>query len=105
MKKPKVLKRHCKHCKKHTEHKVSESKNRGRSTAHPLSKFGSRRLADRGVRRGAGNQGKFSKPPIKSWKSTGKKLSKKTDLRYTCQVCKKASVQKSGTRAKKFELV
>lgn len=105
MKKPKTIKRHCKYCKKHTEHKVSESKNKGRSKAHPLSKFGARRLAERGERRGAGNFGKFSKPPIKNWKSTGKKLSKKTDLRYTCSACNKATIQSEGVRTKKLELV
>ena len=105
MKRPKTTKRHCKFCNKHTEHKVTESKNRGRSTAHPLSRFGSRRLKDRGVKRGAGNQGKFSKPAIKKWKSTGKKQSKKIDLRFTCQVCKKATVQSSGLRTKKLELI
>jgi ribosomal protein L44E len=105
MKIPKTIKRHCKYCKKHTEQKVAESKNRGRSKAHPLSRFGERRLLDRGERRGAGNKGKFSKPPIKNWRSTGKKLSKKTDFRYTCSVCKKSTVQSQGVRAKKVELV
>ena len=105
MKKPKLMKRYCAHCKKHTEHKVAEAKNRGRSKANPLSRFGLRRLLDRGLRRGAGNQGKFSKPPIKSWKSTGKKTTKKTDLRYTCPECKKTSVQTKGVRTKKIELI
>lgn len=105
MKKPKVMKRHCPTCKKHTEQKLAEAKSRGRSKAHPLSKFGARRLSDRGAKGGAGNQGKFSKPPIKNWKSTGKKVSKKTDFRYTCQVCKKTTVQQSGKRAKKVELI
>lgn len=105
MKIPKAVKRHCPKCNKHTEQKVQESKNRGRSKAHPLSKFGSRRLTDRGVRVGAGNQGKFSKPAIKNWKMVGKKLSKKADLRYACSVCKKTSVQVAGTRTKKLELV
>lgn len=105
MKIPKTMKRHCPVCKKHTEQRVSESKSRGRSKAHPLSKFGTRRLKDRGERTGAGNQGKFSKPPIKNWRRTGKKLSKKTDLRYTCTVCNKAKGQSVGIRAKKLELV
>jgi len=105
MKKPKVTKRHCPYCKKHTEQKVTESKKRGRSTVHTMTRFGASRLKTRGERRGAGNQGKFSKPPVKSWKSTGKKLSKKTDLRYTCQVCNKGFVQKGGLRLKKLELI
>lgn len=105
MKIPKTVKRHCPKCNKHTEQRVQESKSRGRSKAHPLSRFGSRRLTDRGVKTGAGNQGKFSKPAIKNWRRTGKKLSKKSDLRYVCSVCKKASVQSEGTRAKKLELI
>lgn len=99
------MKRYCSHCKKHTEQKVAEAKSRGRSTANPLSRFGLRRLLDRGLKRGAGNQGKFSKPPIKKWKSTGKKTTKKTDLRFTCPECKKTSVQTSGVRTKKLELI
>ena len=105
MKVPKQLKRHCPVCKKHTEQKVTEAKRKGRSSAHPLTRFGRRRILDRGVKSGAGNHGKFSKPPVKNWKSTGKKLSKKTDLRFTCSVCKKTQVQPEGVRAKKFELI
>ncbi len=84
---------------------MAEAKSRGRSKANPLSRFGLRRLLDRGLKRGAGNQGKFSKPPIKNWKSTGKKTTKKTDLRYTCPECKKTSVQSKGVRVKKIELI
>ncbi|MFT4283022.1 MAG: 50S ribosomal protein L44e [Candidatus Woesearchaeota archaeon] len=105
MKLPKAIKRHCKHCNKHTEHKVSQAKNRGRSKANPLAKMGSSRVRERGERRGHGNFGKYSKPAIKSWKRTGKKQSKKSDLRYACSACKKQSVQKQGIRAKKLELI
>lgn len=105
MKRPKLIKRHCPHCNKHSEQKVLEAKNRGRSKANPLSRMGPSRVRARGLRRGAGNQGKFSKPPIKSWKMTGKKMSKKTDFRYECSSCKKQTVQKEGLRAKKVELI
>ena len=105
MKVPKNTKKHCPKCKKHTDHRVAESKSKGRSKSHPLSRFGSRRLSDRGERTGVGNKGKFSKPAIKNWRRTGKKLSKKTDLRYTCTVCKKMSIQSEGKRAKKLELI
>ena len=37
------------------------------------------------------------------WKRTGVKSSKKTDLRFACQVCKKTHIKGSGTRAKKVE--
>jgi len=36
---------------------------------------------------------------------TGKKMSKKTDLRYTCSVCGKTHMQSKGFRAKKIEFV
>jgi ribosomal protein L44E len=103
MKKPKTVKRHCKYCKKHTEQKISLSKKKSKSSAHPLSRGSKRRTRQRGRWRGAGNLGKYSKPPKP--KMTGKKLSKKTDFRYTCKECGKTSMQKSGIRAKKVELV
>ncbi|MBN1275376.1 50S ribosomal protein L44e [Candidatus Woesearchaeota archaeon] len=103
MKVPKVTNRHCKHCGKHTEHKVTIAKRKGRSASHPLSKGGTPRVRARGLRRGAGNLGRYSKPTKP--KMSGKKLSKKTDFRYECAVCKKTTSQASGTRAKKVELV
>ena len=54
--------------------------------------------------RGAGNQGRYSKKAISKFKMTGKKGSKKTDLRYKCKTCKKSHVQRKGVRAKKVEL-
>ena len=103
MKKPKTIKRYCKYCRKHTEQKVSQSKKKSKSSAHPLSRGSKKRTRQRGEWRGAGNLGKYSKPPKP--KMTGKKLSKKTDFRYTCKQCNKATMQKSGIRAKKVELV
>jgi len=103
MKIPKKQRRYCKYCKKYTEATVSIAKTKGRSKSHPLSKGGNRRLRARGLRRGAGNQNKYSKPPKP--KMTGKKSSKKTDLRYKCSECKKVTVQASGFRAKKQEVV
>lgn len=103
MKRPKQTKRHCPFCRKHTDHKVSESKKRARNQARPMS-FGSvTRVKARGERRGAGNLGRYSKPTKP--KMTGKKLSKKTDFRFTCAVCKKSHMQRFGIRAKKIELV
>lgn len=103
MKIPKAMKRHCAKCGKHTEHKVALAKRKGRSTAHPLSKGGTTRVKARGLRRGAGNLGRYSKPTKP--KMSGKKLSKKTDLRYECTVCKKTSSQSHGVRSKRIELV
>jgi len=99
MKLPKQEKRYCKKCKKHTDHKLSQVKGKERSA---LKKGSIQRAKKRGEGRGYGNLGKYgSKPAIGKWKRTGAKASKKTNLKYTCTVCKKASLQKKGIRAKK----
>ena len=102
MKIPKAIKRFCKFCKKHTEQKVVQSK---KKTPSSLS-FGSKyRARLRGRARGIGSHGKYSRPAISKFKRTGAKSSKKTDLRYTCSVCKKTSSQRVGIRTKKMEIV
>ena len=103
MKVPKITKRHCPKCKKHTEQKVTQSKRRARNATRPLSYGSVKRVKMRGERRGAGNHGKYSKPTKP--KMIGKKLTKKTDFRYLCPVCKKSSAQSSGFRAKKVEII
>ncbi len=103
MKIKKTVNRYCPFCKKHTEHKVSLAKKKGRSAAHPLSRGSVSRIRARGQKRGFGNMGRYSKPPKP--KMTGKKLSKKTDFRYTCKDCSKTQSQRKGYRAKKIELV
>ncbi|MBU1202362.1 MAG: 50S ribosomal protein L44e [Nanoarchaeota archaeon] len=103
MKKPKEFNRHCPFCNKHTSHKVSIAKKRTKGSAHPMSAGSKIRTMLRGRWRGMGNLGKYSKPPKP--KMVGKKLSKKTDFRYTCKGCGKSHVQSEGIRAKKVELV
>ena len=103
MKIPKIQMRHCPSCNKHCEHKVTQNKGRGRNSARPLGRHASSRIERRGLRRGVGNLGRYSKPPKP--KMSGKKLSKKLDLRYECQVCKKKHCQSSGIRAKKVEMI
>lgn len=100
MKKPKLMKRYCPHCKKHTEHTVAQAKKR---TASSLTYGSKHRAKLRGAARGTGNLGRYSKPAISKFKMTGKKMSKKTDLRYGCKECKKLHVQNKGLRAKKVE--
>ncbi|MAG91609.1 50S ribosomal protein L44e [Candidatus Woesearchaeota archaeon] len=100
MKFPKHKKRYCPYCKKHTEHNVAvtKKKNPGSLT------YGSKTRARlRGRARGKGNLGRYSKPAISKFKMTGKKSTKKTDLRYTCKTCKKTHVQRKGFRARKLE--
>ncbi|MBW3003447.1 hypothetical protein KY337_02700 [Candidatus Woesearchaeota archaeon] len=99
---PKTVKRLCKYCKKHTEHKVSQAKRRGPNTANPGGKSAKFRT---GFGKGFGNLGRYgSKPAIKDFKMTGKKTSKHLDLRYTCSVCKKTAVPRNAFRAKRLEL-
>ncbi len=100
MKLPKTKKRYCPYCKKHTEHKVAQTKKGKASSLTYGSKVRARR---RGQARGKGNRGRYSKPAISKFKMTGKKMSKKTDLRYTCSECKKTHIQNKGFRAKKVE--
>ncbi len=103
MKRPKITNRHCPFCKKHTEQKVVQAKRRARNATRPMSFGSTHRVQKRGERRGAGNLGRYSKPPKP--KMVGKKLTKKTDFRYECSVCKKQSAQSKGFRAKKVEII
>ena len=100
MKIPKTRNTYCPKCKKHTEHKVSQTKKKQASSLSFGSKYRARK---RGKARGAGNLGRYSKPAVTKWKMTGKKTTKKIDKRYTCKTCKKSSVQRKGIRAKKVE--
>ncbi|MAG60752.1 50S ribosomal protein L44e [archaeon] len=102
MKIPKLQKKLCRKCKTHTEHKIAQVK---RKTASSLSKGSKVRARCRGLARGNGSRGRYSKPAITKFKRTGAKSTKKTDFRYTCQVCKKSSVQSSGIRSKRVELI
>lgn len=102
MKIPKLIKRYCPYCKKHTEHKVAQSKKKAASSLSWGSKY---RMQKRGKCTGTGNKGKLSKKAMSGWKRYGKKATKKTDLRYTCSVCKKTHMQNQGIRAKKVEFV
>ncbi|RMF05509.1 50S ribosomal protein L44e [Candidatus Woesearchaeota archaeon] len=102
MKVPKNVKTHCPYCKKHTEHKVTQNKRKNASSLSYGSKVRARR---RGKARGFGNLGRYSKPAVTQFKMTGKKTTKKTDLRFECKECKKTHIQGKGVRAKRVEFV
>jgi len=102
MKIPRTMKRLCKTCKKHTEQKVAQNKKKKASSLSRGSKY---RAKKRGLARGAGSLGRYSKPAVTKFKRTGAKATKKTDLRYTCSVCKKMSSQAVGIRAKRVEFI
>lgn len=102
MKIPKKIKRYCPYCKKHTEHKVSQASSS--SIRGALKRGGKSRVRKRGLRRGMGNLGRYSKPPVTKWKRKTKST-KKTNTIYTCTVCKKAHVQKKGKRTGKVQMI
>lgn len=99
------MKRYCPTCKKHTQQKVKNEKNRGKNKTHTMTQFSKVRQELRGSIGGRGNQGKMSRGALNSWKRFNKKHSKKTDLRYTCPECKKTNVSgDKGVRLKKIQL-
>ncbi|MBN2566834.1 50S ribosomal protein L44e [Candidatus Woesearchaeota archaeon] len=102
MKLPKMTRRLCPYCKKHTEHKIAQTKKKNASSLSYGSKVRARR---RGKARGTGNRGRYSKPAVTKFKLTGAKTTKKTDLRYQCKECKKQHVQPKGIRAKRIEFI
>lgn len=88
---PRVMKRYCPSCKKHTEQEVERTKKRKASEF----KWGQRRFR----RVTAGYRG-FPRP-----KPEGReKPTRKVLLKYTCKQCKKKNHDSSSIRAKKFEL-
>lgn len=102
MKIPKTVKRYCVYCKKHTEQKVNQAK---KGKASSLSRGSKYRARERGLARGLGSQGRYSKPAVTQFKMTGSKVTKKTDIRYECKECHKKMVQPKGIRSKKVEFV
>src|SRR3972149_1288759 len=101
MKIPKIINRYCPYCKKHTSHKVAQNKKKSASSLTYGSKVRARK---RGKARGHGNLGRYSKPAVTQFKMTGKKQTKKSDLRFQCSVCKKYHLQRKGFRTKRLEL-
>ncbi len=99
MKLPKKTNRYCPYCKKKTEHKikiVGTGFQRGTLTRGSKS-----RAKLRGLNRGIGNKGRYSKPAVSKFKRKTK-TNKKTNLMYTCQECKKSKYQKKGQRTGKL---
>ncbi|MEM2115695.1 MAG: 50S ribosomal protein L44e [Candidatus Woesearchaeota archaeon] len=101
MKFPKNMRKYCPYCKKYTVHKVLEVK---KHQASSLSRGSKHRAKKRGLARGFGNLGRYSKRPITQWKQTGAKSSKKIDIRLECSECKKKHIYKHTFRTKKLEI-
>ena len=98
MKIPKTTNRYCPYCKKKTVQKiksVSTGAKRGTLTRGSIS-----RAKARGLGRGIGNKGKWgSKPAVSKFKRKSK-TTKKTNIMYTCNECKK-SKYRQGRRNKR----
>lgn len=102
MKLVKKTRRYCPFCKRHTEQKITLVSSGHKRSA--MKKGSIERAKLRGRGRGYGNVGKWgSKPPITQWKRKTKST-KKTNLLYTCNECKKSYGQKKGIRASKIML-
>jgi len=99
MKLPKKTKRFCPYCKKKTEQKIevaSTGFKRG-----PLAWGSLSRAKKRGKNRGMGNQGRYSKKAIKSWKRKTK-TSMRRVIVYRCTECKKGKIAKHSRRVSKI---
>jgi ribosomal protein L44E len=97
MKIPKKTNRYCPYCKKKTKQNIkSVSTGAKRGTLTRGSKSRARR---RGLSRGIGNKGKYSKPAVSKFKRKSK-TNKKTNIMYTCDECGK-SKYRQGRRNKR----
>jgi len=91
MKLPKTRRTYCPYCKKKTQQKIKVISTGGKRGT--LKRGGIARAKKRGLGTGIGNKGKWgSKPAVTKFKRKTK-TTKKTNLMYTCQVCKKSKYQ------------
>jgi len=103
MKLPEKTKRYCPYCRKHTLQSLVVAKQKGRSSAHPLSRWGPKRTKLRSYNSGYGNKGRFSKPAVKSWKRKTK-TTRKVAILYKCSVCGKMKNIRKGIRSSRVEI-
>ena len=90
---PKTTKRFCPSCKTRTDHKiklVSAGAKRGALKRGSLA-----RAKLRGLGRGIGNKGRWGSKPANAKFKRKTKTTKKTNMMYTCQKCKKSHYRKS----------
>ena len=97
MKRPKKTNRYCPYCKKKTEQKLKEP---SKVKASAMKRGGKARIRLRGLWRGIGNQGRYSR--MKNQAKDKRKTTKKTNILYTCTVCGKGKYQKKGDRTSKI---
>lgn len=98
MKIPKKTNRYCPYCRKKTEQKVKMVSTGGKRGS--MRRGSLLRLRKRGLNRGMGNKGRYSRKAVSKFKRKTK-TTKKTNIMYTCQVCGKSKYQKKGIRSGK----
>lgn len=103
MKFPKETKRYCIYCRKHTIHGIDTAKQKGRSSGRPLSRWSESRVMARGLKRGRGNLGRFSKPAVKSWKRKSK-VTRRIGILYKCKECGKSKGIRKAIRSGRIEI-
>lgn len=99
MKMPKTTKRFCPYCNVRTDQKIKLVSTGGKRGA--LKRGGKVRARLRGLGIGIGNKGKWGSKPANQKHKRKSKTTKKTNIMYTCKVCKKSKYQKKGIRAGK----
>jgi len=93
MKIPKTTNRYCPYCKKKTSQKIKVvGTGFQRGTLTRGSKF---RAKLRGLGRGIGNKGIWGSKPAQSKHKRKTKTTKKTNIMYTCSICKKSKYRTS----------
>jgi len=99
MKIPKTTKRYCPYCNKVTEQKVKQVSSGAKRSS--LKRGSKERAKLRGLARGIGNHGRYSKPAVTKFKRKTK-TTKKPQVLYTCKECGKSKNQKKGKRTSKL---
>src|SRR5689334_5949855 len=97
MKMPRKVNRYCPYCNKQTEQKDKEQ---SKGKASTLKRGAKQRAQLRGLNRGIGNKGRFSR--LKNQAKAKRKTTKKTTILYTCTVCNKSKDQRWGKRTSKL---
>ena len=103
MKLPKETRRYCPYCRKHTIHSIDTVKQKARSSAHPMSRWGNTRTKLRNYRAGMGNLGRFSKPAVKDRKMKTK-VTRRISVSFKCKECKKMHNIKKAIRSGRIEI-
>jgi large subunit ribosomal protein L44e len=102
MKLPKTTKRYCPYCKKKTEQKIKLVSTGAKRSA--LKRGSKPRAKLRGSNRGLGSHGKYSKPAVSKFKRKTK-TTKKTNIMYTCQECKKSKYRDSSRNKRTGKII